>query len=345
MRSFNLFCLHKSGNQRKNRRAKSYQAGALFLCLLMILLAACDLGNSGQNNNHHQTVQTDSGSTITYSTLPQDVLVRLFYGGGKVGTLEMTPEVSIYGDGTFITGPGLQPQQGTLSSDALQNLLHTLTSTDNLLQLSPQTFDDIPDQNATLLQVTLDGKTHHFVYGPFGNLQESAQDMHTYQQLGDAISAIRNALAGPEVTYTSQNMALLVYQTFRSDFTQEQIQAIPNWTLTNISLANAAIYECGAIPTDLTGPNADNGCLTYTVPHSAVLPDQQDLRSILDLLHGKQQRMFLENGNYYVVILRPLLPDEIAQQQLAMYGSNAQDYTPVLLNKGPIPVPTGTPQK
>ena len=63
----------------------------------------------------------------------------------------MTPEISIYGDGTFITGPGLKLQQGSLSNDALQSLLHTLTSTDNVLQLQQQVFDDIPNQNATLL--------------------------------------------------------------------------------------------------------------------------------------------------------------------------------------------------
>jgi hypothetical protein len=269
--------------------------------------------------------------------------VRLFYGGGKVGTLEMTPEISIYGNGTFITGPDLQPQQGSLSNDALQNLLHTLTSTDNLLQLQRQVFDDIPDQNATLLQLAVNGKHYQFVYGPFGNLQESTQDMHAYQQLGNAISAIRNALNGPETPYTSQEMALLVSQTFRADYTIAQNQTIPIWPLSDIDLANTAIYECGAIPQDQTGPNADNGCLSYTVPQVAYLPGQDDLQQIKSALHRQPQGMFLENTSHYVVILRPLLPDEIAQQQLAMYGSNAQTYTPVPLKSGDIPVPTATP--
>ena len=312
----------------------------MLLCLVVFFLAACDSGTT----DNHQTVHTDSGSPVTYSTLPQSVLIRIFYGGGKVGTLEMTPEISIYGDGTFITGPGLQLRQGSLSSDNLQTLLHTLTSTDNLLQLHRQVFDDVPDQNATLLQVTLNGHNYQFLYGPFGNLQENTQDMHEYQQLGNAINTIRNALSGPTTPYTSQKMALLVYQTFRADFTVAQNQAIPIWSLDDIDLANAAIYECGTIPTDETGPNADNGCLIYTVPRVAYLPTTQDLRLIKDALHGQQQGMFLENNSHYVVILRPLLPDEITQNQLAMYGSNSQVYAPVPLQGGAIPIPTVTPQ-
>lgn len=328
--------------QHRKQAGRGYLAAVCLLCLALVLLTACDSGTTS-TTSHHKTVQTDSGKPITYSTQPQDVLLRLFYGGGKVGTLEMTPEISIYGDGTFLIGPGLQLQQGSLSSDALQNLLHTLTSTDNLLQLHRQVFDDIPDQNTTLLQVALNGQNYQFLYGPFGNLQEGSQDMHEYQQLGNAISAIRNALSGPETPYVSQKMALLVYQTFRADFTVEQNQTLPIWPLDDIDLANTAIYECGTIPQDQTGPNADNGCLVYTVPQVAYLPGKNDLQQIKSALLGRQQGMFLEYTGHYVVILRPLLPDEIAQQQLAMYGSNAQTYTPVPLKGGTIPTPTPTP--
>lgn len=328
---------------RERKNDYYYRGSVLLLCLLMTFLAACDSGQS----SHHQTVQTDSGKVISYSTLPQDVLVRVFYGGGKVGQLEMTPEISIYGDGSFITGPGLQPQQGSLSGDQLQNLLHTLTSTDNLLQMDQQVFDDIPDQNVTLLQLALNGKTYQFTYGPFGNLQESTQKMHEYQQLGSAISMVRNSLAGPESAYTSQQTTLLVYQTFRADFTTAQTETLLNWPLTDFTLADTAVYECGTVQVagaDGPRPNADNGCLVYTVPHVAYLPNQQDLQLIKTALKGHQEGMFSENGSYYVVILRPLLPDEIAQKQLAMYGSDAQDYAPVPLKTGAVPIATPTPQ-
>lgn len=314
-------------------------SGALLLCLLALLLTGCD---SSQNSNH-QSVQTDSGNVITYSTLSHDVLIRVFYGGGKVGKLALTPEISIYGDGTFITGPGLQLHQGLLSTNSLQTLLHTLTSTDNLLQLHRQIFNDIPDQNTTLLQLTLNGKNYQFIYGPFGHLQESEQDMQEYQRLGMAISAIRNSLSGPENTYTSQQMALLVYQTFRTDFTEAQKQALLHWPLTDFTLADIAIYECGIIPQDLTGPNADNGCLTLTTPSVAYLASEQDLQLIKNVLKGQAQGVFSENNSYYVVTLRPLLPDEIARRQLAMYGSDTLAYTPVPLKGGTIPVATATP--
>ncbi len=327
-------------NKRLQRWPGRGYRGGIVLCLLALFLVACD---NGQNTSHRQTIQTNTGSTITYSTQPQDVLIRLFYGGGKVGDLELTPEISIYGDGTFITGAGLQLQKGSLSSDAIQNLLQMLTSTDKLQQMHRQIFDDLPDQNVTLLQVALNGQNYQFIYGPFGNLAESSQDMQEYRQLGNAISAIKSALIGPESTYTSQKMALLVYQTFRADFTAAQNLAIPQWPLTDLSLANTAIYECGAIPQDQTGPNADNGCLTYTAPLVAYLPSNQDLQGIEQALQGKQQGMFLEDGNYYVVMLRPLLPDEIAQNKLAMYGSNTQTYAPVPLKGGAVPVPTATP--
>lgn len=335
------FCPWRSGAQKKRLigNGSRYRVGALLFCLLALFLTACD---GGQSN--HQTVQTDSGKVISYSVLPQDVLVRIFYGGGKVGRLEFTPEVSIYGDGTFITGPGLQLQQGSLSSDQLQGLLHTLTSTDNLLQMHQQVFDDIPDQNVTLLQLMLNGKTYQFLYGPFGNLQEGDQAMHEYQQLGNAITTIRNSLSGVRSAYTSTQMALLVYQTFRVDFTPQQTEALLTWPLTDFTLANMAIYECGVIPQDQTGPNADNGCLVYTVPHVAYLPGQQDLQRVRTALQGKQEGMFIENNSYYMVLLRPLLPDEIAQHQLAMYGSNTQEYAPVPLKTGAVPVPTVTPQ-
>lgn len=328
-------CCPHGGKQSGNR----VRVGLVLLGLLAVVLTACDWGQ----NTSHKTIQTDSGSTISYSTLPQDVLVRIFSGGGKVGRLEITPEISIYGDGTFITGPGLRLEQGSLDSDQLQNLLHTLTSTDNLLQVHQQVFADIPEQNVTLLQLALNGKNYQFIYGPFGNLQESTEQMHEYRQLGNAISAVRSALAGPERPYASTQMALLVSQTFRADLTAARKQTIPTWPPGGIVLADTAIYECGTIPQDLTGPNADNGCLAYTVPRVAYLPGQRHLLAIQAALKGQQEGLFTENGNYYLVILRALLPDERVQQQLAMYGSNSQSYTPVPLKTGTIPAPTVTP--
>src|SRR5712692_7342691 len=162
----------------------------IMLCSLLTLLVACDSNPSVSSTNTHHTLSTNDGNIITYSTSPQDVLIRTFYGGGRLGTFEMSPDISIYGDGTYILGPGLQMQQGKLDTDALQQLLHTLVDTDGLLKLNRQQFYDLPDQNETLLQLALNGKHYELTYGPFGNLQESAQDMDEYQRLGKSLTSI-----------------------------------------------------------------------------------------------------------------------------------------------------------
>lgn len=309
-------------------------------CLFMILLAACDSGAStASTNNSKQTLSTSKGSTITYSIRPQDVLIRTFYGGGKLGTFEISPEISIYGDGTYILGPGLQMQQGKLSTEALQQLLNTLVASYNLLKLNTQQFYDTPDQNAAVLQLMLNGKVYSYLYGPFGNLRESAQEKNEYQYLGKALTSITEALVGPTHRYSSRDMVLLVHQTFSPDLSK----TIPNWAFQDFTLFQLATYECGLIPPDFTSPNDSTGCLTYTVPHTALLLNTQQLHQITALLHGQEQATFLENGLYYSVVLRPLLPDEDAQKQLAMFGSQELKYTGVSLSEGPVPIPTPTP--
>jgi len=280
-----------------------------------------------------------SGSTITYSTRPQDVLIRTFYGGGKLGTFEMSPEISIYGDGTFILGPGLQMQQGKIQAAALQQLLNKLADTYGLLKLNKQQFYDVPDQNATVLQLMLNSKEYTYLYGPFGNMQESAQDLNEYRQLGNALTSITESLVGPTHPYTSQQMVLLVHQTFTPDLSQ----TIPFWNFQDFTLFQLSTFECGLIPPDVTGPNADTGCLTYTVPHTALLLNNQQLQQIKTLLHGEQEAVFLEKGAYYSVTLRSLLPDELEQKTLAIFGSQELSYTGVILAEGPVPIPTPTP--
>src|SRR6266702_1287912 len=309
--------------------------------ILMILLAACDSNSnaSSANNKTKQTLSTSSGSIITYTTRPEDVIIRTFYGGGKLGTFEMSPEISIYGDGTYILGPGLQMQQGRLQAVALQQLLNKLVDTYSLLKLNKQQYYDIPDQNATVLQLMLNDKEYTYLYGPFGNAQESAQDISEYQRLGKALTSITEALVGPIHKYTSQEMVLLVHQTFSPDLSQ----AIPYWYFQDFTLFQLSAYECGLIQTDLTGPNADTGCLTYTVPHTALLLNAQQLQQIKTLLHGQEQAVFLERRAYYSVTLRPLLPDEIEQKPLAMFGSQALRYGGVSLAEGPVTIPTLTP--
>lgn len=309
------------------------------LSLLVMSLAACtDTTSNAKTGSVSQTLPGNNG-TITYNTGPQDILIRVFRGGGSFGTLEVSPEVSIYGDGSYILGPGYQMSEGMLSTNALQQLLHTLVDSDHLLNLSQQQFADTPDQNFTLLQLSLNGHQYQYVYGTFGTLAENAQAMSDYRHLGAALTAITNALNGPTHTYRGQNMALLVHQDFSPDLTQD----IPTWTLPDFTLDQLATYECGTIPQDITGPNADTGCLIYSAPQHALLLSSVQQRALLALLKGQQSGVFLEQDIYYTVNLRPLLPDELSGHALAMLGSSELDYNPVPLFSGTVPQSTPTP--
>src|SRR6266487_2475560 len=224
-------------------------------CFLSIILAACasPTASPSGSNNHH-SLSTNSGP-ITYSTSPNDVLVRTFRGGGNMGTLEISPEISIYGDGAYILGPGVYMQQGKLNSDELDRLLHTLVDTDGLLGLNRQQFYDLPDQNAALLQLTLNSKHYEYLYGQFGNLQESARDMDEYHRLGNALASIARALSGPLQAYNGTSMALSVHQDSNPDLSQ----TTPAWTFPVITHAQIATYHGGFTPPDGTGPNPDSG--------------------------------------------------------------------------------------
>ena len=313
----------------------------LLLCLFVILLASCDMPSitsSTTLTNGKSTVTTNNGP-ISYNTGASDVLIRTFYGGGNLGTLALSPDISIYGDGTYILGPGLQMRLGKLDANTLQQLLHTLVDTDGLLSFTRQIFNDVPDQNATFLQLSLNNKQYAYQYGSFGSLHESTTDIAEYQHLDQALTTITNTLNGPTRSYRNSTMTILVHQ----DFSPNVTQTIPQWTFHDFSLYQLAVYECGVTPIDQTGPNADTGCLTYTIPHTAYLPNGRQLLAIKSLLKGLQEGEFVEQGLYYHVVLRSLLPDEAAQKMVAMLGSQEFTYSGVPLRSGVVPLPTPTP--
>jgi hypothetical protein len=104
------------------RRNKFYVFLLVILCSFMVVLTGCASGSSSKTSTHH-TLSTTNGSIITYGTSPQDVLIRTFYGGGRLGTLELSPGISIYGDGTYIFGPELQMREGQLQDEVRQQML------------------------------------------------------------------------------------------------------------------------------------------------------------------------------------------------------------------------------
>jgi hypothetical protein len=267
------------------------------------------------------------------------VLIRTFYGGGLYGSLEISPEISIYGNGTYILGAD---RQGMLSADILQQLLHTLAGTYGLLSMQRQQFADIQDQNATFLELTLNGKQREYIYGSFGNVQESQQDIDEYHRLNKALTAITEALKGPIRPYTSKSIALLARQTFSPDFSQN----IPYWPLSDYTLAQAAVFVCGVLSPDNTSPNAETGCLKYLKPNNAILLTAAQLQTLQGDLNNQQEGTFTEGGLYYTIFLRPLLPDELPTKTLAMFGSDQFTYSGVPLLEGTVPpIPTPTPSR
>jgi hypothetical protein len=323
-----------------NQALKETPRMFISLCLLATLITACASANdsSSKGGNSTHTLPTNNGM-ITYSSNSNDVIIRTFYGGGNFGTLAFSPEISIYGDGTYILGPGVQMRQGRLSADALQQLLNTLVNGDGLLGFTQSQFYDVPDQNATFLQLALNNKHYAFQYGKFGTLQESTQALDEYHRLDRALTTIVDSLKGPTYPYANKTMVLLVHQDFSPDLTQN----IPEWTLQDFTLSQLAIFECGVIPPDQVGPNADTGCLTFTTPSTVYLPNPRQLQTINALLKNQHQGEFIEKGIYYHLVTRPLLPDELAQKTVAMLGSNQLSYSGVPLHRGVIPAPVPTP--
>ncbi|HCI79931.1 MAG TPA: hypothetical protein DHW02_09580 [Ktedonobacter sp.] len=320
--------------------------GVMLFAVLLAVLSACSntlVGNTGAQNTTSlagSTTGNASAQGITYNTGAQDVVIRTFYGGGNYGSLELAPNVSIYGDGTYILGAN---RQGKLSADALQQLIHTVATTYGLLSFQQQQFTDIQDQNATFLELNLNGKRQQFVYGAFGYQQESTQAIDEYHRLGQALTAINNALTGATQSYTGSSIALLVRQTFSPD------QTPLTWPITDFTLAQASAYECGLLPPDTTSANQETGCLKFLIPQHAILLSTQQEQAIAGQIGNQRQGTFLsgifaEGSAYYNVTLRPLLPDELPNKALAMLGSAQFSITGVPLLAGTVPpVPTPTP--
>ena len=267
------------------------------------------------------------------------MLIRTFYGGGLKGTFNLAPQISIYGDGTYILGVS---RQGKLTTNTLQQLLNNLVDSDGLLSFKRQQFFDIPDQDATFLELNIDGKHLELMYGAFGSQPSSTEDKSEYQRLGKALTTISRTLQEPSSPYKGKNSALLAFQTFSANLQQN----IPDWPIFDFTLAQAAAFECGLIPEDDVSSNPTISCLLFTIPAHAILLNAEQVQSIEAALNGKQQGDFFENGQYYTVILRPLLPDELQEKTLSMFGSSQTQFIGVPLLDGTVPpVPTPTPSK
>ncbi len=318
---------------------------ALFLFIALIVTSCTGGSTRIVNQTHHTTTfisaspnaKGQNNQQITYSTQAQDILLRTFYGGGLSGSLSLAPQISIYGDGRYILGTDVQ---GQLTSETLEQLLHTLVDMDGLLTMHQQQFSDVPDQNATFLEVNLNGKQLEFMDGLFGHQQEPSQALSEYQHLNQALQSIKDVLQAPTFPYSNSMMAFLVHQDFSPDLTQ----SILPWPLSTFTLAQATTFECGAIPQDTTSQNPETACLKYTIPQNAILLTASDLATLQTQMPKALAQIFSEQGLSYQVVLRPLLPDELATKTLAMFGSAQSHDIPVPLWTNTIlPTPSPTP--
>lgn len=312
--------------------AKTRSISLLLACFVLWLLTlnSCDPATlSSSNHTQNRTFTGSSAEPITYSTSPSDVLIRTFYGGGLKGSFSLGPQVSIYGDGSYILG---LDRQGKLTTEELQQLLNALVNTYGLLSFSQQRFSDVQDENATFLELAFNGKQEELVYGT------ASSDQDEYQRLGRALTTINETLRGPTQPYKASAVSILVHQTFSPDLHAH----IPSWPLADFTLAQAAVYECGPVPHDDTSQNAETACLKFVIPEHAILLDRTQVQSIQEALTGSQGD-FTEQGLYYTVFLRPLLPDETARKMLAMFGSDQEIFRGVPLLSGKVPpIPSQT---
>jgi hypothetical protein len=298
-----------------------------FALLLSLTLSSCWID---QTPPQTATVK-NSVSQITYSTNAQDVIIRTYYGGGHYGTLPLGPQLSLYGDGTYVIG---LEKQGKLGSDAIQQLLSTLVDTDGLLALKRQQFSDVPDQNSTFLELNLNGKHTELVSSNFGSRTESKQDLDEYQRLGKALTTFKESLNGSTQPYTANKYALLVHETATPDRTQP----IQTFSLPDFTLAQVAKFECGPNKDDrATSGNPIGPCLQYTKPQEALILKDNQQQTIKTLLGGQQEAQCAQLGLYYNVRLRPLLPDEVSSKKLAMLGSLQFTYEDIPLVEGTPP--------
>jgi hypothetical protein len=311
------------------------EKGRIFLllvcfALLLLALSSCDPTTlSSSSHTQNRTFTGSSTQPITYSSSPSDVLIRTFYGGGLQGSFSFGPQVSIYGDGSYILG---LDRQGKLTTEELQQLLNVLVNTYGVLSFSQQRFSDVQDENATFLELAFNGKQEELIYGT------SSSDQDEYQRLGQALTAINEALKGPTQPYKASAVSLLTRQTFSPDLHA----SIPSWPLTDFTLAQAAVYECGPVPPDETSRNAETACLKFAIPEHAILLNGAQVQSIKEMLTGVQGD-FTEQGLYYTVFLRPLLPDEVTRKMLAMFGSDQEIFRGVPLLSGKVPsIPSQT---
>ena len=269
----------------------------LWVLVAVLALAACG----------KQTVSTGGGSSVTYSTNPSSLVVRVDLTGGFVPVETIftnLPVVSVYGDGSVITsGPQIMIYPGPVVPNLLVRKLDAagmqavLTAAEEAGVLT-EPFDygqppvaDVPDTGVT---VNVNDKSYtqgaNALGGDFGteNLTQAQIDARAkLSKFVDSMSNLETLVGaehiGPEQPFTITGWRLRATVADQLP-TGEPAPTVVPWPVP--SLALASVGECTAVTGDVGAQVTD----TMTT--------------------ANQLTFFTDAGKTYQVLARPLLPDE-----------------------------------
>ena len=270
---------------------------------LWVLVAVLGLAACGK-----QTVSTGDGSSVTYSTNPSSIVVRVETTGGFVPVETIftnLPAVSIYGDGSVITtGPQVMIYPGPVVPNLLVRKLDVAgmqavlsAAQDAGIRTEPIDYGQPPVADVPNTVVTVNANDTSYTQSANALGMDEATSGLTQSQV-DArakLSTFVNSMTdletlvgadhiGPEQPYTIAGWRLRATVTDELP-TGEPAPTVVPWPVTSVPLAS--VGECAAV----------------TDPAKAT--------QVTDTMtKANQLTFFTEAGITYQVLARPLLPDE-----------------------------------
>jgi hypothetical protein len=278
---------------------------AVSLALPLLLLAACADAPPGPG---------DGNEGIPHATGPGALLVRVDVGGGFVPVewhLRNLPTVSLYGDGTLITpgaqiaiypGPALPAiSRRTVEEDGVQAILReAIDATDSLPadlgDMGTVAIADAPTTVITVRAGTVDRRIEVYALAELGGRPDGMpEDVYRARQrlagLVTKLTALDGWLPagslGSETTFEGDAARLFVGRYRRvEDLAQEPIAWPLGGGLGSFGTGTAQGYRCGTVLGD-------------------------DWRTLLEAAGPSNELTpWMDGGERYSILFRPLLPDE-----------------------------------
>ncbi|HMK11421.1 MAG TPA: hypothetical protein VK461_07555 [Acidimicrobiales bacterium] len=255
-----------------------------------------------------QTVATGGGTSVTYSTSPSSLVVRVDTTGGFVPVETVftnLPIVSIYGDGSVITsGPVPMIYPGPVVPNLLVRKLDTqgmqavLTAAQDAgiltdpIDYGQPPVADVPD---TVVTVNANEKSYtqsaNALGGDFGTDNLTPAQIEARDELSkfvDSMTDLETLVGaehiGPEQPYTITGWRLRATAVDQLP-TGEPAPTVVPWPIASLPLAS--IGDCTAVT------------------------DAATAKQVTDTMSkANQLTYFTDAGRTYQVLVRPLLPDE-----------------------------------